>query len=222
MGEMIQLTASDGIKIQAYKATPAGTARGGIVVLQEIFGVNHHIRAVADLYAAAGYLAIAPATFDRVQPGVELGYDAAGMATGMGLVGKVDQAKTLLDVEAAIVVASSAGKVGIVGYCWGGTVAFASACRLTHVAAAVGYYGGGIIGMKDEAPKAPLMLHFGEQDAHIPMGDIAKIKAAQPSVPVYTYVAGHGFNCDERGSFDKASADLARERTLAFFAQHVG
>ena len=222
MGEMIQLTASDGVKIHAYKATPAGKPRGGIVVLQEIFGVNHHIKAVADHYAAAGYLAIAPATFDRVQPGVELGYDAAGMATGMGLVGKVDQAKTLLDVAAAIVAASSAGKVGIVGYCWGGTVAFASACHLAHVAASVGYYGGGIIGMKDDRPKAPLMLHFGEQDAHIPMGDIAKIKAAQPGVPVYTYAAGHGFNCDERGSYDKTSADLARKRTLAFFALHVG
>ena len=222
MGEMTELAASDGVKIHAYRAAPAGQPRGGIVVLQEIFGVNHHIKAVADLYAAAGYLAIAPATFDRVQPGVELGYDAAGIAAGMGFVGKIDSAKTLLDIAAAIAAASSTGKVGIVGYCWGGTMAFASACHLAHVAASVGYYGGGIAGMKDDTPKAPLMLHFGEQDAHIPMSDIAKIKAAQPGVPVYTYASGHGFNCDERGSFDKASADLARERTLAFFGQHVG
>ena len=222
MGEMIQLTASDGIKIHAYRAAPAGTPRGGIVVLQEIFGVNHHIRAVADLYASAGYLSIAPATFDRAQPGVELGYDAAGMGTGMGIVGKLDQAKTLLDIEAAIIAATLAGKVGVVGYCWGGTMAFASACHLAHVAGTVGYYGGGIAAHLQDTPKAPLMLHFGEQDTHIPMADVARIRAAHPAVPVHTYAAGHGFNCDERGSYDKASADLARERTLAFFALHVG
>ena len=221
MGEMIQLTASDGVKIHAYKATPAGKPRGGIVVLQEIFGVNHHIRAVADLYAAAGYLAIAPATFDRVQQGVELGYDAAGMATGMGLVGKVDQAKTLLDVAAAIVAATSAGKVGVVGYCWGGTVAFASACHLAHVAASVGYYGGGACAMAGDKPQCPTIMHFGETDHSISMADVEKFKAARPETPVYVYPAGHGFNCDERGSWHAESAELARNRTLEHFAKNL-
>ena len=140
----------------------------------------------------------------------------------MALVGKVDHARTPLDIEAAIVQATLAGKVGVVGYCWGGTLAYHSACHLAHVAAAVGYYGGGIAARIGDTPKAPLMLHFGELDAHIPMSDVAGIRAAHPVVPVFTYPAGHGFNRDGDKSHDKASADLARERTLAFFAGHLG
>lgn len=222
MGEMIHLTASDGVKISAYRSAPAGAPKGGIVVIQEIFGVNHHIRAVADLYAAQGYLAIAPATFDRAQIGVEFEYNAEGVAKGIELVGKIPADKSMLDIEAAIVQATLAGKVGVVGYCWGGTMAFVSACHLAHVAAAVGYYGGGIAARMNETPKAPLMLHFGAKDAHIPLSGVEAFQAAHPGVPVHVYDSDHGFNCDERGSYDKASADLARERTLAFFAEHVG
>lgn len=222
MGSMIGLKASDGVSIGAYVAQPGGTPRGGIVVLQEIFGINAHIRDVADRYAALGYQVVAPALFDRVKPGVELAYDESGMTSGVALAKQTVPDKTLLDVQAAIDEAAKAGSVGVVGYCWGGTLAFEAASQLSGVAAAVGYYGGGIATALDKKPKVPLMLHFGEHDAHIPMTDIEKIKAALPDLPIYTYPAGHGFNCDQRGSYDKPSADLALSRTLPFFAEHIG
>ena len=222
MSETIKLTSSDGVTISAYKATPAGKPRGGIVVVQEIFGVNPHIRRVADGFAAEGYLAVAPALFDRVQPGVELGYSPDDIQQGMKIVQKVDQKAALLDVRGAIEAASEAGKVGVVGFCWGGTLAFASSADLSGLSAAVGYYGGGIAKMLDKKPKVPLLLHFGELDQHISKSDVAKIKAALPEVPVYTYHADHGFNCDARGSHDKPSAGQAMERTLEFFRKHVG
>ncbi len=222
MSGNIKLTASDGVTISAYEATPAGKPRGGIVVLQEIFGVNSHIRRVADGFAAEGYLAIAPAMFDRVQPGVEIGYTPDDIAEGMRIVQQVDQTAAMLDVQAAIKEASKAGKVGVVGFCWGGSLAFASAADLTGLSAAVGYYGGNIAKMLDKKPKVPLILHFGELDQHISKSDVASIKAAVPDVPVYTYNADHGFNCDARGSYDKPSAEQAMARTLAFFKQHVG
>ncbi len=222
MGETIHLTAEDGVKISAYVAKPAGAPRGGIVVLQEIFGVNHHIRAVADRYAAEGYLAVAPALYDRVQPGYESGYEQPDMQAGVATRAKTDPAKVLLDVKAAVVEASKAGKVGVVGYCWGGTLAFSAAVNIPGVAAASGYYGAGIAAMCDHAPKAPTILHFGETDHSIPLADVEKIKAARSDVQVFVYGAGHGFNCDERGAYHKDSADLARERTYEFFAKHVG
>lgn len=221
MGSMINLNTADGGSIGAYLAEPSGTPRGGMVVLQEIFGVNAHIRDVADRYAAQGYRAVAPALFDRVTPDVELGYDESGMTNGVALAKQTVPDKTLLDVQAAISEAAKAGPVGVVGYCWGGTLAFHAASQLSGVAAAVGYYGGGIAGALDKTPKVPLILHFGEHDTHIPMTDIEKIKAALPEIPIYTYPAGHGFNCDQRGSYDKASADLALSRTLPFFKEHV-
>jgi carboxymethylenebutenolidase len=191
-------------------------------VLQEIFGVNHHIRNVADQYAAEGYLAIAPALFDRAKPGVELDYVPEGMQEGIAFVGKLKTEETLADIAAAVAVASEAGKVGVVGYCWGGALTYASAAHLTGIAGAVGYYGGGIAANIATKFNAPVMLHFGEQDNHIPLTAVEKIKQANPDIPVYLYPAGHGFNCDERGSYDAASAKLARERTLAFFAKHIG
>jgi carboxymethylenebutenolidase len=222
MSQTIKLTAADGATIDAYRADPAGTPKGGLVVLQEIFGVNPHIRRVADGFAAEGYRVIAPALFDRVKPGVELGYDQEGMGAGIALMGQVDQGKALLDVAAAVAAASEAGKVGVVGYCWGGSLAYAAACSVDGLAAAVGYYGGNIAKSLDRKPRVPVMLHFGERDAHIPMSDVDAIKAALPDVPVYTYAADHGFNCDARGSYDKPSAAEALERTLAFLARHVG
>jgi carboxymethylenebutenolidase len=220
MGENVTLTASDGVKIGAYVAKPAGTPKGGMVVIQEIFGVNHHIRAVTDFYASQGYFAVAPALFDRVEPGVEVGYDGADRQKGMETKGKVDNAKAELDVQAAIDYAKQAGKVGVVGYCWGGTLAFLAATKLEGVTAAVGYYGSGVAAMAANKPKAPIILHFGDKDQSIPMTDVEKIKAARPDVPVYVYSAGHGFNCDERGSYDKTAADLARSRTLEFFGKY--
>lgn len=223
MGETITLTTSDGIKIGAYRARPAGPPRGSMVVVQEIFGVNQHIRAVADRFAAAGYLAIAPALFDRVEPNTELGYQPPDLQRGLAIRGKTELATCLLDVEAAIAAAREGGKVGIVGYCWGGMVAFAAACRLSGLAAAVGYYGGGLAAIANEKPKVPMILHFGDKDQSIPLADIEKIKAARPEVPVYVYPgAGHGFNCDQRGSFNPAAAELAGKRTMDFFRQHLG
>ncbi len=219
MGDMLTLTADDGVTIAAYQVKPAGTPKGGIVVVQEIFGVNHHIRAVADRFAAAGYLAVAPALFDRVEKGVDLGYDAMG--EGMALMQKTSQSAAMRDVAAAVKAAATAGAVGVVGFCWGGTLAYAAAARLDTVAAAVGYYGGGIAGILADRLHCPVMLHFGEQDSHIPMSDVEKIRHAHPDLPIYTYPAGHGFNCDERGSYDKASADLAWGRTIAFLGQHI-
>jgi carboxymethylenebutenolidase len=222
MGDMITLTAEDGVSIGAYVAKPTGKPRGGIVVIQEIFGVNHHIRAVADRYAAEGYLAVAPALYDRVEPNYESGYEQPDMQAGVAIRGKTDMAKVVLDVKAAVAKAAEAGKVGVVGYCWGGTLAFAAAGKIPGVAAAVGYYGAGIAAMADQKPVAPTILHFGEKDHSIPATDVEKIKAARPDVPVYVYAAGHGFNCDERGAYDAPAADVARERTYAHFKQFVG
>ena len=226
MGTTIDLTTADGATIGAYQAMPGGTPKGGIVVVQEIYGVNHHIRSVADRVAAAGYVALAPAIFDRAERGVELKYDPDGLKRGMALAQKIPQGQHLASVEAAIAALAAHGPTGIVGFCLGGTLAFAAATKGDRLAAAVGYYGGGIAGMIGDAPpypkpRCPIELHFGEHDDHIPPADIAKVKAAYPDVPVYTYDAGHGFNCDERGSYDKASADAAWARTLAFFAREM-
>jgi carboxymethylenebutenolidase len=222
MGENINLTAKDGATIGAYRSAPADEPKGGMVVLQEIFGVNHHIRAVADRYAAAGYLAIAPALFDRVEPGVELGYGEADRPRAMDIRGKTKLEETLADIEAAVALAAAGGSVGVVGYCWGGTLAWAAATRLSGISAAVGYYGGGIAGMLNEQPRAPVMLHFGERDKHIPLSDVEKIRTAHPEIPVFVYPADHGFNCDERESYDAASAKEAQARTFAFFAENLG
>ncbi|HXT08769.1 MAG TPA: dienelactone hydrolase family protein [Roseiarcus sp.] len=222
MGEWIDLAASDGFKAKAWKAAPQGAPRGGIVVIQEIFGVNHHIRSVTDRFAAAGYLAIAPGIFDRVERNVELNYDRTGVTQGRGISGKLDRDKLLLDVAAAIAAAGAAGKVGIVGFCLGGSVAWRAAAELSGLSAAVGYYGGQIIANKDLRPQVPVLLHFGEKDEHIPLVGVKEVQALHPDVPIYLYPAGHGFHCDERASFDKDSAKLAWERSLEFFAKHVG
>ena len=227
MSETIQLTSSDGFVFPAYVARPAGKARGAIVVLQEIFGVNSHIRSVADGYAEKGYLAVAPATFHRVQQGVELGYTAQDVQAGAALKSRVEALTApgvMPDIEAAIQYATQAGKVGLTGYCWGGLLAWRSACMLNGLAAAAPYYGGGMtVGAEvDRKPMCPVLCHFGDKDQHITIDSVEAFRHAQPRVEVQIYHADHGFNCDQRGSFDAPSAALARERTLAFFAQHVG
>lgn len=227
MGAFIDLKAADGFSFPAYVAKPAGQPRGGVVVVPEIFGVNSHIRSVADGYAAQGYLAVSPSTFHRVKPGVELGYTKEDMDEGFALKTSVEALPdpgVLQDIQAAVVHAASAGKVGIVGYCWGGLLTWRSAALVKGLSAAVPYYGGGMT-MPDEIarqPQVPVMVHFGDNDHWIPMDSVEAFKKAHPEVEVHVYACGHGFNCDQRGSYNEAAAKLARERTLAFFAKHVG
>jgi len=222
MGKMIELTAADGHKLAAYRADPAGKPRGAIVVIQEIFGVNSHIQSVADGYAADGYLAIAPALFDRVQRNVDLGYTPEDVAKGREIRAKVANDMAMKDTEAAIKAASGAGKVGIVGYCWGGLITWLAAGKLGGLACAVPYYGGGILDNAELEPRVPLMAHFGERDQHIPVEGVRKLPARHPQHQIFIYAADHGFNCDQRGSWDAPAAKQARERTLGFFRKHVG
>ncbi len=221
MGQRIRLTTKDGATIGAYESVPGGTSRGGLVVLQEVFGVNHHIRDVADDFANAGYHVIAPALFDRVAPDTELGYDADGIAKGVAIRAKTKLEDTLADIEAAVGAASQAGPVGVVGYCWGGTLAYAAAAHLQGLAAAAGYYGAGIVGMLAGQLLCPVMLHFGDHDKSIPLADVEKIRRAHPDITIHVYPGEHGFNCTERPSYNPASADLARRRTLEFFEQNI-
>jgi carboxymethylenebutenolidase len=226
MGEWIQLKAADGHAFPTYVARPAGPARGAVVVLQEIFGVNSHIRAVADGYAAQGYLAVAPSTFHRVKADVNLGYSSDDMSAGIALKGQVEglpAPSVLPDIQAAIDHAAQAGKVGIVGYCWGGLLTWRAACLLQGLSAAAPYYGGGITTPAEIArtPRVPVLAHFGERDHWIPLEGVQAFQKAHPGVEVHVYAADHGFNCDQRGSYEATAAQLARERTLAFFAKHL-
>lgn len=219
MAHTTELTAADGHELSAYLAEPAGPPRGGIVVIQEIFGVTSHIRAVADRYAAQGYLAAAPALFDRQESGVDVPY--ADLQRAFGYMKGADLDHALLDIGAAVQRVSSAGKVGVVGYCWGGLLAYLSACRLP-IAAAVAYYGGGIHQHLAARPVAPIMFHFGERDSHIPLSAVAEIQAAVPQGIYHLYPAEHGFNCSDRASFEPKSAQLAFERSIEFLRLHVG
>ncbi|MDH5556243.1 MAG: dienelactone hydrolase family protein [Alphaproteobacteria bacterium] len=222
MGDIIQLKASDGHELAAYVAEPEGAARGGIVVIQEIFGVNSHIRAVADGFAADGYKVIAPAMFDRIERNVDLGYDPDSIARGRELKGRMDWDNPLLDIQAAIG-ALSGLKVGVTGYCWGGSLAWLAATRLDGVSAAICYYGGQINDFRNESAKCPALMHFGSEDGSIPMEAVEAIRAAQPDIPIHLYEgAGHGFSCDHRGSYDAGSAATARQRTMEFLAKNVG
>lgn len=226
MGQFIDLKSADGHVFPAYVARPAGAPKGAVVVLQEIFGVNSHIRSVADGYAAEGYLAVAPSTFHRAKPGVELGYSEDDMAAGMALKAAVEALPApgvMPDIQAAIDHAAQAGKVGVVGYCWGGLLTWRTACQLQGVSAAAPYYGGGVTTPDEIArtPRVPVMAHFGDQDRWIPMDSVEAFQRAHPEVTVHVYNANHGFNCDQRGSWNAEAAKLARERTLAFFAQHL-
>jgi carboxymethylenebutenolidase len=222
MGKPIELTAADGHNFAAYRADPGGNPRGAIVVGQEIFGVNGHMRHVTDRFAAQGYLAISPALFDRTKRDVELGYDPEAIAAGRELRGAVGDAGPLADIQSTIELAAKAGKVAVIGYCWGGTLAYLAATRLTGIACAVGYYGGGIAAAAEEKTRVPVMLHFGDNDQSIPLSDVGRVRAAHPEITIHVYNAGHGFNCDERASYDAASAKVALDRTLAFLREHIG
>ena len=224
MTTQMTLTAADGHKLSAYRAEAKAASKTGLVVLQEIFGVNSHIRSVADRFAGDGFVAVAPALFDRVAPGIEMGYAPEDIERGRETRVQVSLDQALADTQAAIAALDEEGlKVGVVGYCWGGSLAWAAATRLDGVACAVGYYGGQIPDMADERPRCPVMLHFGEQDNSIPMDKIEIVRAKHPEVPLFTYPgAGHGFSCDARGSYHAESAAKARERSLAFLREHLG
>ncbi|WP_425403349.1 dienelactone hydrolase family protein [Hwanghaeella sp.] len=219
MGETVALTATDGHQFSAYRAEPNGVSLGGIVVVQEIFGVNEHIRSICDRFAEMGFTCIAPALFDRIEPGIELGYSADDVARGRELKGASPDEPALLDIATALAELPDGGK-GIVGYCWGGYLSWVAATRLDGLDAAVCYYGGGIQTKAADKPKCPAMLHFGERDAHITPDHVQAVRDHHPDLPILMYDADHGFNCDMRGSYDKPSATLALDRTVAFFKQN--
>jgi carboxymethylenebutenolidase len=223
----VTLAAADGFACSAYLSEPAGRPKGAIVVLQEIFGVNSHVRGVADGYAAAGYRVIAPATFDRVARDVQLGYTPEDMKLGSGLKADVEALPppgVLRDIQAAVDFVADAGKVGIVGYCWGGLLAWRAAQQVTGLSAAVCYYGGGMTVGSEAArrPAVPTMAHFGEQDAHIGLDGVKAFERAHPEVEVHLYAANHGFNCEQRGAYDAGAAATARERSLFHFGKYLG
>jgi carboxymethylenebutenolidase len=222
MGKSIELTAADGHKFSAYRAEPAGKPKGGLIVVMEIFGVNSHIKKVADEYAADGYLVIAPAMFDRVQRGLDIGYTPPDIEVGRGIMQKMKLEDAIKDVAAARQNIAAAGKVGIVGYCWGGTVAWKAACDVDGLACAIAYYGGGIPGLIAGQPKCPVQFHWGETDQSIPLDKAKEVAAAHKQQQHYFYPAGHGFNCDQRGSFNPESSKLARTRALEFLKKYVG
>lgn len=229
MGTMVNLTSADGTQVPAYVAQPKEAPKGAVVVLQEIFGVNAHIQEVADGYAQAGYVAVAPATFDRQQRGVNLGYKPEDMSAGFALKTAIEALPApgvIADIQAAVDHATSVsgGKVGVVGYCWGGLLTWRAACLVKGVAAAAPYYGGGVTTAAEMArqPHCPVQAHFGAKDHWIPLDTVEAFRQAHPQVEVHVYDADHGFNCNHRASFDAAAADQARARALAFFAAHVG
>jgi carboxymethylenebutenolidase len=222
VGQDIKLTASDHFQLGAYRADPATAPKGAVVVIQEIFGVNHHIRSVCDRLAEAGYVAIAPAIFDRLDPNFQSGYSPDEIAVARKFVANPDYPAMLRDTQAAIDAVREVGPVGIIGFCLGGSIAYVAATKLSGLSAAIGYYGGAIVKFADDKPEVPTQLHFGELDHGIPLSDVDTIRAKRPDVEIHVYPgAQHGFNCDERASYDKASADIAWPRSLAFFAEHL-
>lgn len=222
MGQDIQLTASDGFRLGAYRADPTGAPRAAVVVIQEIFGVNHHIRNICDRFAVQGYTAVAPALFDRSERNFQSGYSPEEVAVARKFIAKPDFEAFLRDTEAAVKAVADVGPVGVIGFCLGGSVAYLAATRLDGLKAAIGYYGGAIVRFADAPPKVPTQLHFGEKDTGIPLADVETIRAKRPDVEVFVYAnAQHGFGCDERASYHQPSAELARRRSLDFFARHL-
>jgi carboxymethylenebutenolidase len=222
VGQQIKLTASDNFELGGYRADPSGAPKAAVVVIQEIFGVNHHIRSVCDRLAGEGYVAIAPAIFDRTQPDFQSGYSPDEVATARQFIANPDWDAMLRDTQAAIDAVKNVGPVGIIGFCLGGSVAYAAATKLSGLSAAIGYYGGAIVRFADDKPKVPTQLHFGEKDAGIPLADVETLKTKRPDVEIHVYPgAQHGFHCDERASYDKASADIAWPRSMAFFAKRL-
>jgi len=223
MGTNIELTASDGHTLGAYKATPDGNPKGGVIVIQEIFGVNQHIKNVTDEFAKNGYVAIAPALFDRAEKGLELGYGQDDFQKGRETRGSLNDEGIQNDVQAAIDEAAKAGKVGIVGYCFGGYVSWLAACKCNGLSAASTFYGGGIHAKREDTPKVPVIFNFGDNDGGIPLSQVHDIKEANPEIPCDVYdESGHGFCCDDRESYNQGACERAHKRTLDHFASNVG
>lgn len=223
MGHPIELQAVDGHRFQAWRADPPGKPKAGLVIVQEIFGLNEHVRKTADSYGYDGYLTLAPALFDRIKPGIELGYSEDDVAKGRDLRAKVPAEKALNDIAACALALQRAGcvKIAVIGYCWGGTLAWLSATRITGLDACVSYYGGAVVQHLNETARCPVLFHFGETDASIPMSDVEKVGRALPDADLFVYPAGHGFNCDEREDYDADCAALAWSRTVEFFEEHL-
>lgn len=221
MGKHFSLTTTDNHSLGAYRTDPAGKPKGAMVVLQEIFGVNSHIRNVCDRLAAEGYVAVAPALFDRFVRDFQSGYSADEVAHARTHLSKIDWPKMLLDTQAGLDEVRPVGPVGVIGFCMGGSAAFLSATRLDGLKAAVAYYSGQIVKFADEKPKCPVQMHFGETDASIPISDVEIVRRKRPDCEVYIYPAGHGFYCDERASFHDECAQLAWQRTIAFLDKHM-
>jgi len=223
MNETVKLKASDGHALDAYLSSPSTTPISGLVVLQEAFGVNRHIRSVADSYAKDGFLALAPALFDRMERGVELGYEGADLQKGIALARQSNPQTVMMDVAAALEYLRKHGakRCGVIGYCFGGTMAWLTATRLDPDVA-VGYYGGNITHFTQENSRCPVILHFGTLDKHIPKQDVERFQAAHPAVEIFWYEADHGFNCDDRSSFNAAAAKQARERSLELLKRYAG
>lgn len=223
MGETISLTTSDGHTLDAYKATPSGAVKGGLVVVQEIFGINGQIRRTVDYFAEQGYVAIAPALFDRVEKGIELGYNETDFGIGRETRGKITDDWIIADIGAAVQDIASAGKVSVIGFCFGGYATYVAACAVDGVSAAMPFYGGGIAAkVGDMQPKCPTQFHFGDKDAAIPLDDLQKIKDALQDSPMYVYDdAGHGFTCDDRDSFNPGATERAFARALSWMDEHA-
>ncbi|MCR0984601.1 dienelactone hydrolase family protein [Roseomonas populi] len=218
----IELTAADGHRLSAWRAGPQDAKRA-LVVVQEIFGVNPHMKRLSDHLGSLGWAVVTPALFDRAERGVELGYEAADRDRGMALRKQVPDDKVMLDVEAAAAALPAGAAHGIIGYCWGGTIAWWGATRSRSFRAAVGYYGGGIAGTRTETPNCPVQLHFGAEDKGIPLSDVELVREARPEVEVFVYPgAGHGFACEDRGSYDPAATELAERRAIDFLSKHMG
>ena len=220
MGKTISVASADGHTFSAYVGAAEGATRG-VVVLQEIFGVNSHIRHMADVFSESGYATVAPALFDRAEKGVELGYTDADLETGVRLCRQISEAAVLADIVAS---AQTLGvsSLAVVGYCWGGSLSWLAATRTNVFSAASCWYGGAIVETKDATASCPVQMHFGENDDYIPLSAVGSVRAAQPKADVFIYPGvGHGFGCSERGSFDQAAYDLALNRTLTLFGQHL-
>lgn len=220
-GRFVRVTAADGHAFRTYVSEPAGEARGAVIVLQEIFGINHHIRAVTDRIAAEGYRGFAPDLFARGGRDIELGYEAADGAEGRRIRMAIPLEATMADMAATLALARQNEPVAVIGFCWGGSLAYLAACRLAGLNAAIGYYGGMIVDHIDEKPQCPVELHFGRNDPHIPLTGVARIQQAYPAMPIHLYEAGHGFHCDERKDFHSASATLAWQRSMTFLNDHM-
>lgn len=220
-GKDIHLTGGDGFTFGAYHVPPTGARKGGLVLIMEIFGVTAHIRDLCHEFAAQGYEVLAPALYDRVQPNFQAGYTPDDIQAGIQMRAKIAQESVVSDVQACIDFLANRGKVGILGFCYGGTVSFLAACRCRNLSAASGYYGSGIKDLQTETPRCPTILHFGDRDHGIPLDVVEGIQAAQPAVNCYIYPADHGFVSDRPSNHDDAATALAHKRTLRLFEQYL-